>query len=51
VTQERILKIQYTIYGDFLKKLRKLSHKYSKNEVETANFAFWKGFKFEASFP
>jgi hypothetical protein len=29
LAQEQILKIQYTIYGDFLKKVRKLSHKYS----------------------
>jgi hypothetical protein len=29
LAQEWILKIQYTIYGGFLKKVRKLSHKYS----------------------
>jgi hypothetical protein len=28
LAQERILKIHYTIYGDFLKKVRLLSHKY-----------------------
>jgi hypothetical protein len=29
LAQERNLQIQYTIYGDFLKKVRNLSHKYS----------------------
>jgi hypothetical protein len=28
LAQEQILKLQYTIYGDFLKKMRNLSHKY-----------------------
>jgi hypothetical protein len=31
LAQERVLKIQYTIYGDFLKKVRKLSHKYYRH--------------------
>jgi hypothetical protein len=31
LAKERFLKIQYTIYGDFLKKVRKLSHKYSRH--------------------
>jgi hypothetical protein len=30
LAQKRILKIQYTIYGDFWKKVRNLSHKYSR---------------------
>jgi hypothetical protein len=30
LTKEQILKIQYTIYGDFWKKVRNLSHKNSK---------------------
>jgi hypothetical protein len=39
LAQERILKIQYTIYGDFLKKVRKLSHKYQNdNNSAKRNF-------------